>query len=88
MARFLQIQVQFKLGAGGIAVQTLLGPVLSQGAGYLPKTSSAGIAVQFQLALDHESGCRDLVEGTWRCITGYRTAIRLNLRQDAFSQKP
>jgi hypothetical protein len=69
MARFLQIRVQFKLGSGAIAVQALLGPVLSQGAECLTKTSCAGIAVQVLLALDHESGCRDVLEGTWRRIT-------------------
>ena len=47
MARFLQIKVQSGLRYGGIAVQTLLGPVLSQGAGCMSKLSSAGIAVQF-----------------------------------------
>jgi hypothetical protein len=71
MARFLQIKVQFWLRYGAIAVQSLLGPVLSQGAGCVSKTSSAGIAVQIVLALDHESGCRKVFEGTWRRITGY-----------------
>jgi hypothetical protein len=42
----LQIRVQFKLGSGAIAVQTLLGPVLSQGAGCMTKPARAGIAVQ------------------------------------------
>jgi hypothetical protein len=53
----------------------------------MTKPARAGIAVQFFLALDHESGCRNLFEGTWRRITGYRTAIRLDLRQDASSAK-
>jgi hypothetical protein len=53
----------------------------------LPKLGSAGIAVQILLALDHESGCRNVFEGTWRCITGYRLAIRLDLEQDASSAK-
>jgi hypothetical protein len=30
----------------------------------MTKTSCAGIAVQFLLALDHESGCTNLLEGT------------------------
>jgi hypothetical protein len=64
MARFLQIQVQVWLGAGAIAVQTLLALWLSQDAGCFSKTSCAGIAVQFFLALDHESGCRNVLEGT------------------------
>jgi hypothetical protein len=63
-----------------------LGPVLSQGAGCLTKPARAGIAVQILLAPDHESGCRNVFEGTWRWITGYRTAIRLDLEQD-FSSK-
>jgi hypothetical protein len=40
------------------------------------------------LALDHESGCRDVFEGTWRRITGYEAAIKLYLWQDALLQKP
>jgi hypothetical protein len=87
MARFLQIKVQVKLGSGAIAVQTLLALLLSQGAGLRMKTSCAGIAVQFLLTLDHESGCRNVFEGTLRCITGYRTAIKLDLRQDALYAK-
>jgi hypothetical protein len=38
------------------------------------------------LALNHELGCRKLIEGTWRRIPGYRTAIKLDLRQN-FSSK-
>jgi hypothetical protein len=70
MARFLQIQVQVLLSAGVIAVQSLLALGLSQGAGCVSKTSCAGIAVQFQLALDHESGCTNVFEGTSRRSTG------------------
>jgi hypothetical protein len=88
MARFLQIRVQFSLRYCGVAVQNLLALFLSQGAGCMTKTSSAGIAVQVLLALDHESGCRDLFEGTSRRITAYRTAIRLDFEQNALSQKP
>jgi hypothetical protein len=40
------------------------------------------------IGLDHESGCRDVFEGTWRCFTAYRMAIKLYLRQNASSQKP
>jgi hypothetical protein len=58
------------LGSGAIAVQALLELVLSQGEVCMTKLASAGIAVQFLLALDHESGCRNVFEGTWRCITG------------------
>jgi hypothetical protein len=76
------------MNAGAIAVQALLALGLSQGAGYVSKTSSARIAVQFLLALDHESGCRNVFEGTLRRITAYRTAIKLYFEQDASSQKP
>jgi hypothetical protein len=72
---------------GGVAVQISLGPVLSQGAGCMTKPARAGIAVQFLLALDHESGCRNIFEGTLRRFTAYRTAIRLDLTAGCFSAK-
>jgi hypothetical protein len=76
------------LGSEAIAVQSCLGPVLSQRAGCLTKLGCAGIAVQVLLTLDHEPGCRKVFEGTWRRITGYRIAIKLYLKQNALLQKP
>jgi hypothetical protein len=75
------------LRSGAIAVELQLGPVLNQGAGCMSKFGSAGIAVQFWFTLDHESGCRNVYEGTLRRITGYRIAIRLYLEQNASSAK-
>jgi hypothetical protein len=40
------------------------------------------------LTLDHESGCRNMFEGTLRRFTAYRIAIRLYLWQNALPQKP
>jgi hypothetical protein len=54
----------------------------------MTKLGSAGIAVQILLALDHESGCRNLFEGTLRRFTAYRIAIKLYLWQNALPQKP
>jgi hypothetical protein len=66
-----------------IAVQLQLGPVLSQDVGLGSKTSCAGIAVEVLLALDHESGCMDLLKAP-----GAESGLTEKLEQNASSQKP